>query len=58
LVFGYLVALTGSYNVAFLPMAVLLLLGTWLWFRIDPTEPLTAAAATTGQAASLTAHAD
>jgi MFS transporter, ACS family, glucarate transporter len=58
LAFGYLVAHTGSYNVAFLPMAALLLLGTWLWFRIDPTEPLTAATAPTGLAASLTAQAD
>jgi hypothetical protein len=52
------VARTGSYNVAFLPMSALLLLGTWLWFRIDPTEPLTAAPAPTGLAASLTAQAD
>jgi len=58
LVFGYLVARTGSYNVAFLPMSALLLLGTWLWFRIDPTEPLTAAIAPTGLAVSLTAQAD
>jgi len=57
-VFGYLVARTGSYNVAFLPMAALLLLGTWLWFRIDPTLPLTAATAPTGLAAPLTAQAD
>jgi MFS transporter, ACS family, glucarate transporter len=56
LVFGYLVARTGSYNVAFLP--ALHLLGTWLWFRIDPTEPLTAATAPTGLAVSLTAQAD
>ncbi len=41
--FGYLVAHTGSYNIGFLPMAALLLLGTWLWLRIDPTEPLTPA---------------
>jgi ACS family glucarate transporter-like MFS transporter len=40
-VFGYLVARTGNYNVAFLPMAALLLLGACLWFRIDPTLPLT-----------------
>ena len=58
LVFGYLVARTGSYNVAFLPMSALLLLGTWLWSRIDPAELLTAATASTGLAVSLAAQAD
>ncbi len=43
--FGYLVAHTGSYNVGFVPMAALLLLGSWLWSRIDPTVPLTPATA-------------
>jgi ACS family glucarate transporter-like MFS transporter len=41
LVFGYLVAHTGNYNLPFLPMAGLLTLGAYLWLRIDPTEPLT-----------------
>ena len=58
LVFGYLVARTGSYNVAFLPMAALLLLGVCLWFRIDPTLPLTATSAQTGLAASLTTQVE
>ncbi len=40
LVFGYLVAHTGSYDAPFIPMAVLLLLGAWLWIKIDPAEPL------------------
>jgi MFS transporter, ACS family, glucarate transporter len=40
LVFGYLVAHTGSYNVPFIPMAALLLIGAWLWIKIDPTEQL------------------
>ncbi|MGC2612930.1 MAG: MFS transporter [Terracidiphilus sp.] len=55
LVFGYLVARTGSYNVGFIPMAALLLLGTWLWLRINPTELLTAATAPAGLEVSLTA---
>jgi MFS transporter, ACS family, glucarate transporter len=40
LAFGYLVARTGSYNVPFIPMAVLLLIGAWLWIKVDPTEQL------------------
>jgi ACS family glucarate transporter-like MFS transporter len=40
LAFGYLVARTGNYNVPFLPMAVLLLIGAWLWIKVDPTEQL------------------
>ncbi len=40
LVFGYLVARTGSYDVPFIPMAALLLIGAWLWIKIDPTEQL------------------
>jgi len=58
LVFGYLVARAGSYNVAFLPMAALPLLGTWLWFRIDPPDPLIAAPAPAGIATLPTALAD
>jgi MFS family permease len=38
--FGFLVAHFGSYNAPFVPMAVLLLAGTFLWLRIDPTEEL------------------
>jgi predicted MFS family arabinose efflux permease len=40
LAFGYLVAHTGSYNVPFIPMAALLLLGAGLWIKVDPTEQL------------------
>jgi hypothetical protein len=39
-------------------MAALLMLGTWLWFRIDPTVPLTPLTAPIGFPASLTAQAD
>ena len=40
LAFGYLVARYGSYNAPFIPMALLLAFGTWLWIRIDPTRQL------------------
>jgi ACS family glucarate transporter-like MFS transporter len=40
LVFGYLVAHTGNYNVPFIPMGALLLIGAWLWIKVDPTEQL------------------
>ena len=40
LAFGYIVGHTGSYNLPFVPMAALLLLGTWLWLRLDPNEQL------------------
>lgn len=58
LVFGFLVARTGSYNVAFVPMAALLLLGACLWLRIDPTRPLTPAAAPATLTASLIGQAE
>lgn len=38
--FGYLVDRYGSYNLPFVPMAVLLLIGAWLWVKVDPTEQL------------------
>jgi MFS family permease len=38
IVFGYLVAATGSYNVPFIPMLAFLCLGTALWFTVDPTK--------------------
>jgi ACS family glucarate transporter-like MFS transporter len=40
LAFGYLVNRYGSYNTPFIPMAALLLLGGWLWLKVDPTEQL------------------
>ncbi len=40
LAFGYLVGRYGSYNVPFIPMAALLLIACWLWFKVDPTRPL------------------
>jgi MFS family permease len=38
--FGYIVALTGSYDAPLVPMAVALCAGAWLWLRIDPTQQL------------------
>ena len=39
-VFGYLVDRFRNYDVPFIPMAGLLLIGTLLWFEIDPGERL------------------
>jgi MFS transporter, ACS family, glucarate transporter len=39
-VFGYLVAYSGSYNTPFLPMLALLCVGAVLWLKVDPTQPL------------------
>jgi len=39
-VFGYLVARYGSYNVPFIPMAALLLIGAGLWLKVDPVQVL------------------
>jgi len=38
--FGYIVAATGSYNAPLIPMAAALFMGTWLWFQIDPSQQL------------------
>jgi MFS transporter, ACS family, glucarate transporter len=40
--FGYLVNRYGSYNLPFIPMAALLLVGTLLWLKIDATQELIA----------------
>jgi hypothetical protein len=37
---GYLVSRFGSYNLPFIPMAALLLIGAWLWIQVDPTQQL------------------
>jgi MFS family permease len=58
LFFGYLVAWTGNYNLPFLPMAALLLLGACLWLRIDPNLSLTAATSPSGVVTSLAAQAE
>ena len=38
--FGYLVDRYGSYDVPFIPMAALLLVGMLLWLKVDPTRDL------------------
>ena len=38
--FGFLVDRYGSYDLPFIPMAVLLVIGAWLWLKIDPTRLL------------------
>jgi hypothetical protein len=45
LAFGYLVGHTGNYNLPFVPMAALLLIGAYTWLKFDPNEQLTPAAA-------------
>ena len=40
IVFGYLVQASGGYTVPFVPMAVCLLVGVWLWWAIDPREAI------------------
>ena len=45
-VFGYLVDRYANYDVPFLPMAALLLVGTLLWLKVDPTERLIPTAVT------------
>jgi predicted MFS family arabinose efflux permease len=40
LVFGYLVKLTGSYNIPLIPMVFMLTLSALMWLKIDPTEQL------------------
>jgi ACS family glucarate transporter-like MFS transporter len=40
LAFGYLVDRYGSYNVPFIPMVTLLLIGAWLWLKVDPSKRL------------------
>jgi len=40
LAFGYLVDRYSSYNVPFVPMAGLLVIGAWLWLKVDPAEQL------------------
>ena len=38
--FGYLVDRYSSYSVPFIPMAGLLVIGAWLWLKVDPAEQL------------------
>ncbi len=38
--FGYLVAIFGTYTAPFIPMALLLLIGAALWLRVDASRLL------------------
>jgi MFS transporter, ACS family, glucarate transporter len=40
LLFGYLVDRYGNYNLPFIPMAALLVIGCYLWLKVDPAERL------------------
>lgn len=40
IIYGYLVTLTGSYDLPLLPMVLMLTASALLWLKIDPTEPL------------------
>ena len=40
LAFGYLVKVYGNYNAPLIPMAVILLTGSWLWLKVDPSQAL------------------
>ena len=51
LVFGYLVDRYGSYNVPFIPMTGLLLIGAWLWLKVNPAEQLVSGIGVTQTAA-------
>jgi len=39
-IFGYLVSYYGNYTAPFIPMAALLVVGIFLWLKIDPTRQL------------------
>ncbi len=38
--YGYIVSWTGSYNAPFFPMAALLIVGAYFWWRLDATQEL------------------
>jgi predicted MFS family arabinose efflux permease len=38
--YGYIVQHFGGYNAPFVPMALLLFLGSLLWFKVDASQPL------------------
>ena len=40
IVFGYLVKVSGSYDIPLIPMVLMLVLSTVLWLKIDPSEQL------------------
>ena len=44
--YGYIVERFGSYDAPFVPMAVMLSIGTLLWFRIDASREISAESST------------
>jgi len=42
LAYGYIVTYVGSYDAPFVPMSILLFVGSMLWLRVDATEQVTA----------------
>jgi len=40
LAFGYLAGRYSNYDLPFIPMAAFLLVGAWLWLKVDPAEAL------------------
>lgn len=53
-VFGYVVAYTGSYDIPFIPMLLLLCVGAYLWLKVDPTRQIFAAPPPTASPAAAT----
>ena len=58
LTFGYLVDRYGSYDAPFIPMAGFLLLGAWLWTKVNPAEQLVPAMHGTTQTVGEHAHVE
>ncbi len=40
LAFGYIIDRYGNYTLPFIPMAALLIIGFWLWFKVNANEQL------------------
>jgi MFS transporter, ACS family, glucarate transporter len=40
IVFGYIVAYSGSYDAPFVPMVALLCIGVWAWLQVEPEHQL------------------
>jgi len=56
-VFGYLVAYSGGYELPFIPMLVLLCIGALLWLRVDPTRQVIEDPLPVGEQPAKMAHA-
>ncbi|HMF00509.1 MAG TPA: MFS transporter, partial [Terriglobia bacterium] len=47
LMFGFVVDHYGNYDAPFIPMVVLLLIGAWLWVKVNPAKQLVSGAVVT-----------